>query len=289
MQKKAAMEHVLSMGLTRSRARMCRVLKLNRSSMYYEHRADARKLSQEGLIEAVSREHPCWGYRKVTAILRGKHGECINAKRVARLRRREGLLASRRAGKRRRIHRDNSVRRSAACAGEVWSYDFIEDATAGGGKVRILSIIDEYTRECIFLRAGRSFPAQRVIDALEEIMICTGRKPQHIRSDNGPEFIAHKIQQWLEAMNIGPCYIQPGAPWENGHVESFHANLRAELLDRELFFNLKEVNACLQAWRDEYNFERPHGALHYSPPVAMREISLRPTASAKLHAGNQTP
>jgi len=138
------------------------------------------------------------------------------------------------------------------------------------------------------LKAARSFPARRVIDALEEVLICSGRKPKHVRSDNGPEFVARAVQEWLGIAQIGACYIQPGSPWENGHVESFHAQLRAELLERELFFNLHEVEAALEAWRYEYNFERPHGSLDNWPPAiaAKRKLALRPTACAPVPAGN---
>lgn len=278
IQKQLAVEAVLGMGLTQSRARICRLVELNRSSAYYREAINVQKLAQEGLVEEVSRKHPCWGYRKITAVLRQTHSQCINAKRVARLRRRSGLLAARRATKRRRLSRDSAVRRSATRPDEVWSYDFIQDATASGGQVRILSIIDEYTRECLYLRGLRSFPARCVIDALEEVMMCLGRKPEHIRSDNGPEFIAKSVQCWMETARITACYIQPGSPWENGHVESFHASLRTELLDRELFFNMAEVNHCLDNWREEYNYVRPHGSLNNLPPTL--------ATSAQVHAGN---
>lgn len=197
-------------------------------------------------------------------------------------------MASRGGSKRRRIHPGLALRRSARGPDEVWSYDFIQDRTADGGAVRILSIIDEYTRECLLLRGARSFPSRRVIDALEEVMVCTGRKPRYVRSDNGPEFVAKSVQKWLGQAQIGPRYIEPGSPWENAHVESFHAQVRLELLDRELFFNLPEVNAATSNYAYEYNFKRPHGSLGQRPPalVAQRELPLRPTACAPVRAGN---
>jgi len=238
-------------------------------------------------VEEVSREWPCLGYEKVTAILRREYGLQINAKRVVRIRRQRGLLASRGREKRRRVVPGEALRKRASRADEVWSYDFIQDSTADGGTVRILSIIDEYTRECLFLRAARSFPSRRVIDALEEVMICTGRKPEYMRSDNGPEFVAKPVKQWLEQSKIGPRYIEPGAPWENGCVESFHAQLRAELLNRELFLSMLEVNEMLEDWRYGYNYKRPHGSLGNLPPsiAAKRELALRPTAYAPVPAG----
>jgi len=286
MQKKTAVEMVVSMGLCKL-GRACRALGVNRSTLYYERAESAQKCAEEGMVEEVSREWPCMGYEKVTSILRREHGLKINRKRVGRIRRQRGLLASRRGQKRRRIRAGEALRRRASRADEVWSYDFIQDATADGGAVRILSIIDEYTRECVFLRGARSFPARRVIDGLEEVMVCTGRKPEYVRSDNGPEFVAHSVQKWLEQAQIGPRYIEPGLPWENGCVESFHAQLRAELLDRELFLNLEEVDAAIEDWRNLYNHKRPHGSLGNLPPAeaAKRELPLRPTACAPVPAG----
>lgn len=276
MQKKQAVKQVVGMGLC-GRARACRVLDLNRATWYRAGSVNADRLSQEGLVAEVSRAHPCWGYRKVTAVLRHEHEETINAKRVARLRRRDGLQAARKKHKRQRLKRDEAVRRSASKPDEVWSYDFVEDALVDGRKLRILSIIDEYTREALVLRVARSFPARRVIDVLEEVMVCTGRVPTHLRSDNGPEFVARTVRGWLEQAGVGPIYITPGSPWENGHVESFHASLRAELLDRELFFDYSESQAMLEDWRQTYNEKRPHGALGYrSPRQAAREASAAP-------------
>jgi transposase InsO family protein len=287
MQKKAAVEMVVGMGLCK-RHRACRVMGLSRSTAYYRREPRPEKLAQEGLVEEVSRSWPCLGYEKVARIVRDEHGQVVNAKRVARIRRQRGLLASRgRGGKRRRVRPGLALRHSAEGPDMVWSYDFIQDSTAEGGSVRILSIIDEYTRECLLLRAARSFPARRVIDALEEVMVCTGRKPQYLRSDNGPEFVAKSVQKWLEEVQIGPRYIEPGSPWENAHVESFHAQVRLELLDRELFLDLREVNAAISDYAYQYNFKRPHGSLDNRPPsvAAQRELPLRPTACAPVRAG----
>ena len=288
MQKKAAVEMVVCMGLCK-RHRACRTLGLSRSTAYYRQEPSPQSLAQEGLVEAVSRQWPCLGYEKVAAIVRHEHGEVVNRKRVARIRRQRGLMASRgHGGKRRRLQPGLALRRSASRPDEVWSYDFIQDSTADGGTVRILSIIDEYTRECLMLKAARSFPARRVIDALEEVMVCSGRKPQYVRSDNGPEFVAKSVQGWLLQAQVGPRYIEPGAPWENAYVESFHAQVRLELLDRELFFNLREVSAATSNYAYEYNFKRPHGSLGKRPPAiaAQRELPLRPTACAPVRAGN---
>jgi putative transposase len=129
-----------------------------------------------------------------------------------------------------------------------------------------------------------------VIEVLEEAMGCLGRSPENLRSDNGPEFVARMVQKWLEKSGIRACYIEPGAPWENGHVESFHAQLRAELLNWELYLEMEEVNASLEEWREKYNFKRPHGSLGNLPPsvAAKRELTLRPRACAPVHAGQST-
>ena len=272
MQKKVVVETLVGTGRC-GMARACRLFGLARSAAYRKPGVPGGKLTQEGLVAETSRQHPCLGYRKVTALLRSVHGETINAKRVARLRRRDGLVASRRGSKRRRIKPQERVRRSASRRDEVWSYDFIQDSLADGRTVRILSIIDEYSRECVMLRAAWSFPARRVIDCLEELLVTTGRKPAWLRSDNGPEFVAGRVQAWLKEAGVGSAYITPGSPWENGHVESFHASLRAEFLDRELFFSLKEVAVMMEDWRHHYNHERPHGSLANLPPVQKTKIA----------------
>jgi transposase InsO family protein len=255
---------------------------LARSALYRRGVPDPSKAAQEGMVAEASRAHPALGYRKVSAILRDQ-GEVINAKRVARLRRRDGLAASRRgATKRRRIKPAIRARRSATRRDEVWSYDFIQDSLADGRTVRILSVIDEYSRECVMLRVAKSFPARRVIDCLEELLVTTGRKPEWLRSDNGPEFVAKQVQGWLSGAGVGAAYITPGSPWENGHVESFHASLRAEFLDRELFYTMKEVGVMLEDWRNEYNHERPHGSLANRPPVPKSPIAKSPQTTKTI-------
>jgi putative transposase len=272
VQKRIVIEAVVGAGRC-GVARACRLFGLARSALYRRGVVDPAKAAQEGMVAETSRAHSSLGYRKVAAILRS-HGEVINAKRVARLRRRDGLEASRRAAtKRRRIKPAIRARRTATRRDEVWSYDFIQDSLADGRTVRILSVIDEYSRECVMLRAARSFPSRRLIDCLEELLVTTGRKPEWLRSDNGPEFVAKQVKDWLAAAKVGTAYITPGSPWENGHVESFHASLRAEFLDRELFYTMKEVTVMLEDWRHHYNHERPHGSLSNRPPVVKSTIA----------------
>ena len=274
VQKKIVIEAVVGAGRC-GVARACRLFGLARSALYRRDVPDPVKAAQEGMVAETSRAFPSLGYRKVASILQS-HGEVINAKRVARLRRRDGLAASRRSTKLRRIKPAVRARRSATRRDEVWSYDFIQDSLADGRTVRILSVIDEYSRECVMLRAARSFPSRRLIDCLEELLVTTGRKPEWLRSDNGPEFVAKQVRNWLADAKVGTAYITPGSPWENGHVESFHASLRAEFLDRELFYTMKEVTVMMEDWRHHYNHERPHGSLANRPPVIKSTVANSP-------------
>jgi transposase InsO family protein len=148
----------------------------------------------------------------------------------------------------------------------VWSYDFVEERTSDGRKMRLLNIIDEYTRECLAIRIDRKMTSSSVIDALADIFIERGA-PQYIRSDNGSEFSAQLIQQWLKALHVKTAYIEPGSPWENGYIESFNGKLRYELLDGEIFDTVIEARVITERWRQHYNKIRPHSSLGYRPPA----------------------
>jgi putative transposase len=158
----------------------------------------------------------------------------------------------------------------------VWSYDFIEDRTAKGGRLRILSVMDEYHRECLTLRAEPSFSARKVIETLRLLFLLRGR-PEHLKSDNGPEFIAKAVRQWLREQGVGPIYIEPGSPWQNGTVESFHATFRQECLNAEVFANGREARQVIEDWRDYYNNERLHSSLGYKTPVEFAAQFNKPT------------
>lgn len=292
MHRKAAVAHVVGLGMCGVK-RAARVLGVARSTCCRPRQRSPLRERSEALVVQVSQEHPTLGARKVAALVALEHGQVVNHKRVARLRRAHGIRASRRGRKRRRLAMGCEERHVARQRDEVWSYDFIEDATVDGRKVRLLSILDEHSRECLLLEAARSFPAVRVIDCLEKLLVTTGRSPRHLRSDNGPEFIAREVRQWLEQAGVKTAYIDPGAPWQNGHVESFHASLRSELLDRELFYDLEEVQLMAEDWRHFYNHRRPHGSLGYRPPVRrQQEAALQASAtlqpSTALPAGQQT-
>ena len=212
----------------------------------------------------LSEKHPRYGYRRITALLR-RDGVVINAKRVQRLRRREGMQVRQRQRRMRRLGLQQSERLRATKARQVWSWDFVEDQTDNGSRFRILTLLDEHTRQCLAVHAAWSIRAVDAITVIEAAIARYGA-PEHLRSDNGPEFIAYAIQDWLKERQIKTLYIRPGSPWENGHIESFHDKLRDECLNRELFGTLAEARVIVESWRVEYNERRPHSALGYQTP-----------------------
>jgi transposase InsO family protein len=212
----------------------------------------------------LSEAHPRYGYRRITALLR-REGLKVNAKRVQRLRRMEGWQVRSKQRRMRRLGLGQSKRLRAIKPREVWSWDFCEDQTENGTRFRILTLLDEYTRECLAVHVAWSIRAVDAITVIEAALARYG-SPQHLRSDNGSEFIAYAIQDWLRERRIKTLYIKPGSPWENGHIESFHDKLRDECLNRELFYSLAEARVVLESWRMEYNERRPHSSLGYQTP-----------------------
>jgi transposase InsO family protein len=225
----------------------------------------------------LAARHPRYGYRRIWALLR-REGWSINRKRVYRLwpscgaRRAEGLkVTRRRAPKRSRGSSENSCTvRKAEHPNHVWTWDFIHDRTLGGRPLKLLSLVDEYTRECLALEVSDSITAQDAIAVLHRQFLLRG-SPGCIRSDNGPEFIAKAIQGWLTVASVETLYVAPGSPWENGYVEAFHSRLRDEFLNMEAFASLKEAQALANLWRLDYNHERPHSSLGYLTPTEFRE------------------
>jgi transposase InsO family protein len=192
----------------------------------------------------------------------------VNDKRVERIWRREGLKVPEKQPKRGRLWlADGScVRLRAEHPGHVWSYDFVEDRTHDGRKYRMLNVLDEFTHECLAIRVARKLKATDVIDVLSDLFILRG-VPGHVRSDNGPEFVAEAVQEWITAVGARTAYIAPGSPWENGYVESLDARLRDELLDGEIFHGLREAEVVIEGWRRHYNQVRPHASLGYRAPA----------------------
>jgi putative transposase len=207
------------------------------------------------------------GYKKVTSILRAE-GWRVNKKRVLRLWREQGLKVPKRQPKRRRLWLGDGscIRLRAEKPNHVWSYDFVKDTTSDGKPLRFLTVIDEFTRECLALPVGRTFKAEDVQIALMKLFIERGL-PDFIRSDNGPEFIADLVRNWLHKLKVRTLYIEPGSPWENGYNESFNGKFRDEFLTGELFDTVWEARVLAEQWRRVYNTIRPHGSLKYLPPM----------------------
>ena len=250
-----------------SERRSCRVIG--------QHSSTQRKLSQGKADEAIltadiielARAYGRYGYRRIAALLKNA-GWQVNAKRVERIWRREGLKVPMKQPKRGRLwfSEGSCARLGALSPDHVWSYDFVHDRTSDGKAFRTLNILDEYTRECLAIRVDRKLDSSNVIDALTDLFIMRGF-PEYIRSDNGPEFVAKSVRDWISAVGAKTAYIEPGSPWENGYCESFNARLRDEFLNGEIFHTLKEAKILIEQWRIHYNTVRTHSALNWKPPA----------------------
>jgi len=245
----------------------CRVLGQHRSTQRKapKGRADDAALTAD-VIELATR-YGRYGYRRITALLRDA-GWLVNVKRVERIWRQEGLKVPAKQPKRGRLWLNDGscVRLRPEYPNHVWSYDFVEDRSHNGRKFRMLNVIDEFTRECLAIRIDRKLRSTDVIDVLSDLFILRG-VPRHIRSDNGPEFIAKAVRDWITAVGASTAFIEPGSPWENGYCESFNSKLRDELLNGEIFYSLAEARIVIEGWRLHYNTKRPHSSLGYRPPA----------------------
>jgi len=216
---------------------------------------------------ALARQYGRYGYRRIAALLRDA-GWQVNDKRVERLWRLEGLKVPVKQPKKGRLWLNDGscIRLRPTYVDHVWSYDFVHHRTEDGRAYRTLNILDEFSRECLDIKVKRKLNSTDVIDALTDLFILRG-VPAYIRSDNGPEFIAEAVRQWIKAVGSNTAYIEPGSPWENGYCESFNARFRDELLNGEIFYSLKEAQIVIEQWRQHYNTKRPHSALGYRPPA----------------------
>ena len=264
-----------------SERRACRVVGQPRSTQRYPRKrpTEVERRLVRRMLELVGQQ-PRYGYRRVWALLRGE-GWAVNRKKVYRLWRKEGLKVPMKQHKKRRlgVSANGIMRRRAEDKNDVWCWDFIHDRDERGRTLKWLSIVDEFTRECLALEVSRSLTSGSVIDVLVELFGIRGL-PRHVRSDNGPEFIADGLRRWLEKAQVGPLYIAPGSPWENGYAESFHGRLRDELLDRELFSGLAEARWLATRWRLEYNHRRPHSSLGYRTPAQYAATLAGPAVGA---------
>ena len=248
-----------------SERRACRTLQQNRQTQRYQPKQPDLDRPIIDKIVALSEKHPRYGYRRITALLR-REGYQVNLKRVHRLWKNEGLQRSKKKRKKYVGNSKNACHlKPATFPNDVWSYDFLFDQTSNGSSLKILVILDEFTRRCLSLMVERRINHQMVISELGALFRIFGT-PRRIRSDNGSEFTAQNIQDYFEKNNLESLHIAPGSPWQNGYVESFNNKFRDELLDRELFYSLKEAKMQVEQYRLEYNTVRPHSSLDYLTP-----------------------
>lgn len=281
--KRRAVKLVIDVGLGTT-AEACRALGLARSSYYRNSMLTLESRQRHGPIVQLSQDYPRYGYRRVTAVLR-REGQEVNAKRVQRVRRKEGLQVSRKQRKLRRWGVSTAQRQRADHANPVWRWDFVEDQTQNGTRFRGLTLIDEYPRQCLAVHVDWSIRAVDAIGGVEAAMARYGT-PEHLRSDNGPEFIAYAIQDWLGSQQVKAIYITPGSPWENAYIERFHDKLRDECLNREIFGSLWEARVVIEQWRLYYNGQRPHRSLGYQTP---EEFAGRSNGCSRLRSGFALP
>jgi putative transposase len=248
-------------GITERRA--CRLANQPRGTQRYRaiRREDEDALTQA--IVQLASQYGRYGYRRITALLKR-----VGKDRVERIWRREGLKVPQKQKPRARLWLNDGscVRLRPERQNHVWSYDFVSARTHDGRGVRLLNLIDEHTRESLLVRAERRWSSARVISALADVMVMKG-VPEHLRSDNGPEFVAKDLRKWLASTGAKTLYIEPGSPWENGYCESFNSKLRDEFLNGEIFYSMKELRVLAERWRVHYNTVRPHSSLGYRPPA----------------------
>jgi putative transposase len=253
--------------LTVSERRVCRVLEQPRSTQRRERAIKSDEETLRRAVVALACAYGRYGYRRITALLRND-GWRVNHKRVARMWREEGLKVPQRQPKRRRLWLNDGscIRLRPERRNHVWSYDFVAERTSDGRPLRMLNIVDEYSRECLKIHIDRQVKAADVVYELSELFIERG-VPEYLRSDNGSEFTADYVRDWLRRVGAKTLFIEPGSPWENGYIESFNGKLRDELLNGEIFDTVTEARVITERWRRHYNTIRPHSSLGYRPPA----------------------
>ena len=270
-----------------SERRACAVLGHPRSSQRYELRVADDEETLTADIIRLAGQYGRYGYRRITAMLRIE-GWHVNHKRVERIWRREGLKVPEKQPKRSRLWlNDGSCIRLRPCwQNHVWSYDFVQARTHDGRVFRMLTVIDEYSRRCLAILVARRLRSDDVLYLLTDLFAQRGA-PDHIRSDNGSEFTAKAVRAWLARIGVTTLFIAPGSPWENGYNESFNGKLRDELLNGEIFYDLREARVLIERWRHHYNTIRPHSALGYRPPAPETVITKGPIRPALLTGSSQ--
>ena len=263
-QKKQAVAYVVDQRLCSER-RACRYLGVHRSTYRYPVKSPLpQQVQLHQRIVSLSWQYPRYGYRRIRAVLE-REGWSVSRKQVQRIRRKEGLKVHPKPQRIPRQGVSTGLPTQATHRNHVWTWDFIFDRTDKGSTLKMLTMLDEYTRQCLAIRVERQIRSGQVLATLWQAMMQYGI-PEHIRSDNGTEFIAGKIQRWLHENQIKTLYIEPGSPWQNGYIESFHSRFRDECLNREWLLNLREARVVIEDWRQHYNTERPHSRLGYLSP-----------------------
>jgi putative transposase len=257
----------------------CRLVNISRSVAAYTCKRPDEEKELIERIKELAHQHRRYGYRRVTILLK-KEGRRVNYKRVYRLWKIEGLSLKKSRFKRKKVKVIKAEIKRAAYPNHVWTYDFIDDFTERGRQIRILNVVDEFSREYLAVRAGRSITSQDVIEVLDYLSLKRGMA-EYIRSDNGPEFIAKAIKEWLDKQGTKSIFINPGSPWENSYIESFHGKLRDECLNQEIFSSIEQAGIVLENWREEYNNYRPHSSLGGLSPL---EYMSRYQENLKLEA-----
>ena len=263
-QKKQAVAYVVDQRLCSER-RACRYLGVHRSTYRYPVKSPLpQQVQLHQRIVSLSWQYPRYGYRRIRAVLE-REGWSVSRKQVQRIRRKEGLKVHPKPQRIPRQGVSTGLPTQATHRNHVWTWDFIFDRTDKGSTLKMLTMLDEYTRQCLAIRVERQIRSGQVLVTLWQAMMQYGI-PEHIRSDNGTEFIAGKIQRWLRVNQIKTLYIEPGSPWQNGYIESFHSRFRDECLNREWLLNLREARVVIEDWRQHYNTERSHSRLGYLSP-----------------------
>jgi transposase InsO family protein len=257
-----------------SERRACRTIGQPRATQRKAHLVRDDKAALSTAIIRLASAYGRYGYRRITALLRAE-GWRVNAKRVQRIWRREGLNVPAKQPKRGRLWLNDGscIRLRPQYPHHVWAYDFVGDRTIDGRPLKMLTVIDEFSRQCLAINVARRLKSDDVLATLTDLFVQHG-PPGFIRSDNGGEFTAEVVREWLKQLQVKTLYIEPGSPWENGYNESFNGKLRDQLLNRELFYSLAEARYLIEAWRCHFNQVRPHSSLGYRPPAPLAILPL---------------
>jgi len=253
--------------LGHSERRICGALGVARSTIRYIPQPREDESALTAAVTRLASQYGRYGYRRVHALLRAE-GWQVSHSRVLRIWRREGLKVPYKQPKRSRLWLNDGscIRLSRRRRNHVWSRDFVFDRTRDGRTLKLMVVIDEFTRRCLAIHVARRIRSKEALEIFAELMVEHG-VPEHVRSDNGPEMVAEELRDWLGHMGTKTAYIEPGSPWKNGYCESFNGRLRDELLNGEIFYTLKEAQVVIEHWRNHYNTQRPHSALGYRPPA----------------------